>query len=57
MKIVDVAIRWKQELEEMNLTDLYFLRDYGTFMQSENKHLRKMGEMVLNRINEIKQTA
>lgn len=55
--ILDIAVRWRQELEKMSLADLYFLRDYGTFIQSENKYVRKMGEMVLNRINEIKQTA
>ncbi|MGN7478949.1 hypothetical protein ACTHOQ_13960 [Solibacillus silvestris] len=57
MKIMDVAIRWKQELEEMSLTDLYFLRDYSTFVQSENKYVRKMGEMILERIDIIEKVA
>ncbi|WP_431030128.1 hypothetical protein [Lysinibacillus sp. LZ02] len=56
-RVFDVAIRWRQELEEMNLVDLYFLRDYGTFMQSDDKYVRKMGEMILDRIKEIKKSA
>ncbi|MEG0258703.1 MAG: hypothetical protein RR595_08580 [Lysinibacillus sp.] len=57
MKILDVAVRWKSELEDMSLADLYFLRDYGTFMQSENRYVRKMGKMILERIELIEKVA
>lgn len=56
-RVIDVALRWNAELEEMNLDQLYYLKNCGAFLQSENKYVREMGKMVLERIEVIERVA
>lgn len=56
-RVIDVAVRWRAELEEMNLDQLYFLKNHSNFLQSENKYVRELGKMVLERIEVIERVA
>lgn len=50
-QVIDIAIRWRQELEELKLSQLYYL--LGGFELSDDMYIQKITKMIVERIEEL----
>lgn len=50
-QVIDIAIRWRQELEELKLYQLYYL--LGGFELSDDMYIQKITKMIVERIEEL----